>query len=152
MTQRRVSFWKWLLVIPLAVSIVVALVGGVYVFNGLSATGWQKTEATIVETGFPLKYEFTVDGKRHEGSALRHSFMNPSDEDLKKHYPLGKQVTVYYAPSEGKYLSVLEPGFHFDTVLVTLLALVFAFLWWRGMRPATEPPAETSESEPPANE
>lgn len=152
MTQPKSSPWRWLLVLPLAISIVVALIGCVYFFNGVSATGWEKAEATIVESGFPLKYEFTVDGKRHEGSVVSHSFLNPSAEELKKRYPVGQQVTVYYAPSEGTYLSVLEPGFHIDSILVTVLALVFAFLWWKGMRPSTQrQEQETRESEPADN-
>ena len=151
MTQPKSNPWRWLLVLPLAISVVVALIGCVYVFNGVSATGWKKTEATIVESGFPLKYEFTVDGKRHTGSVVSHSFINLSDEELQRRYPVGQQVTVHYAPSEDTYLSVLEPGFHIDSILVTLLALVFAFLWWKGMRPSRQPPEqETRESEPPA--
>jgi hypothetical protein len=151
MTERQPTRRRWLLLIPLAGSIVVAMIGGVYIFNGLSATAWEKTEATILESGFPLKYEFTVDGKRHHGSVVRHSFMNPSDDDLLEQYPVGKQVTVYYAPSEGTYLSVLEPGFHVDTVLVTLLAMVMFFLCWRWFRPAAVPREEQQNSEPPAD-
>lgn len=151
MTERQPTRWRWLLLIPLAASIVVAMIGGVYVFNGLAATAWEKTDATILESGFPLKYEFTVSGNRHKGSVVRHSFMNPSDEDLLEQYPVGKRVTVYYAPSEGTYLSVLEPGFHVDTVLVTLLAMVMFFLCWRWFRPAPGRRENQQASEPPAN-
>lgn len=152
MPDHKLSPWRWLLVLPLAISIVVALVGGVYVFNGLAASGWETAEGTIVESGFPLKYEFTVDDERHEGSVLRHTFLNPSEKELKEQYPVGETVTVYYAPSEGTYLTVLEPGFHIDSILVTVLALVFAFLWWKGLRPGSDRQQEKNESEPPADE
>lgn len=150
MTLPKTSPWRWLLLLPLAASLVVALIGLVYTFNGLAAAGWEQAEATIVESGFPLKYEFTADGKRHEGSVVRHSFMNPSDEDLMEQYPVDKQVTVYYAPSDGQYLSVLEPGFHVDTLLVTLLAMVMFFLCWRWFRRPPGRREEPQNSEPPA--
>lgn len=152
MNQQKISVWRWLLVIPLAASILVALFGCVYIYNGLAAARWDKTEGTIVESGFPLKYEFTADGKSHTGSVVSHSFVTPSEEQLKQLYPVGKKVAVYYAPSEGTYLSVLEPGFHFDSILLTVLALVFAFLWWKGMRPERKKQQANEASNPPAAE
>lgn len=138
MPEKPPSSWRWLLLIPLAAALLVAVIGGVYISNGLAATRWSTTEGTIVESGFPLKYEFTVDGKRHEGSELSHSFVNPPANEMSARYPVGQNVTVHYATSEGTYLSVLEPGFHFDTILVTVLSMVFAFLFWKGLRPPAD--------------
>ena len=123
------------LLLPLVTSVFVFGVGATYIFNGLAASTWDTVEGEIVEAGFPTNYMFVAEGERIVSSSVRHSFKSPSATALAARYPVGSRVNVYFCNSDGTVLSVLEPGLHWDSLCVTILALVVAVFSWRGFRP-----------------
>ena len=132
---RITKYIRYALLLPLVIFSILSGIGVVYIFNGLAARTWDVTQARIVETGFPVTYEFMDQNERVLSTTIRHSFISSSAETLAERYPVGSAVEVRYSKSDGTILSVLEPGFHFDSACFTLLFLALAWLCWRGFRP-----------------
>lgn len=128
--------FRWLLAIPLLLAVGLVVMGAVLSFNGIAAGTWDQSEATIKRSGRDLTYQFTAEGEQATGHTLRHSFLMPTDEEIEQRYPPGAVVTVRHASSDGLRLSVLEPGFHWDTAMIAVVSLWVMVACWKRMKPA----------------
>jgi len=129
---------RYALLVPLAVFVFLSANGIVYMVNGLAASSWSETDATVIRTGSSIEYEFEADGRRIVRSTIRHSFVSQSAETLAKRYPVGSSVKVRHSESDGTILSVVEHGLHWDAVWITLVSMLLATICWRGFQPATK--------------
>ena len=135
MVTRITKYLRYGLLLPLVVFSILSGIGVVYIFNGFAANTWDTTQGRIVQTGFPVTYEFSDQNNRIRRETIRHSFISSSAEALAARYPVGTSVEVRYCVSDGTVLSVLEPGIHLDSACLTLLFLVLAWLYWKGFQP-----------------
>ena len=140
------AFCLWM-----AISISVALVAAWR--QARESTGWPKAPGRMLsgtidhpthrprDYTLQFRYEFTVDGRRHEGTQINAGDVMDTGRfaELQDRYAAGRMVSVAYDPSEPSR-SVLEPGvtpghrflFLVPPVLYGMAAL-FGWAAWRGV-------------------
>lgn len=139
-------FCLWI-VVPMSVTLTSAW------FQARASVDWPKVPGRMISGSIdhPLhqprnytlqfRYEFTVDGKRHEGTRINAGDVMDTSRfaELQERYAAGRVVSVAYDPADPSR-SVLEPGvtpghrfLFLAPPVIYGLAVLFGWVAWRGV-------------------
>ena len=133
--QSRSRWEACLMTSPFILGGAVALLFGIRnLWLALESPAWPTVPGVILisqlehreEYTFPkIEFRYVVDNRRMQGSDVGYGVVTNVQraQGLLLKYPIGKEVSVYYQPSNPDH-SVLEPGFHYGGLLLPLLGLL----------------------------
>ena len=133
-------------------SLITLIFDGMLVFNGyrqMKATGFPVVTGTITHSevtvhhgddsttyGIDVKYDYEVAGGQYEGTQYRYGQMSSSDNwarTVVDSLPVGKEVDVYYnptEPSDSVLVVGVQPGDYFLALFLTPFNLVMLGGWY----------------------
>jgi hypothetical protein len=125
------------------VAIATAVLPFIFLFQGLVSLGWPTTQATVVDSGPPVKFEYEViaDGRtyRLRGEGEKYSLIISSKESCRARYPVGRRITIHHDfYDENAHESTIVAGPGWDVVVIIILAACVAVYAWRRFK-ATNP-------------
>ncbi len=114
---------------------VLILVGIRNLWLAQNSTAWPTVQGVILvselkyddeTTEAKIEYEYVVNSRRMEGKGVSYGDYGSSDSrharDILLKFPKGKEVLIYYQPSNPER-SVLEPGFNYGCLGLPLIGL-----------------------------
>jgi len=121
--------------------ILTGLYGANLLYTGWSSAQWPTAPGKMLysqahegrNAGTTMWYEYVVDGKRYVTGQYRTGGNGtPFDSearDVAKRYPVGREVTVYYRPSDPS-VAVLQPGAYYRLYVVPAIGAFLLMVAW----------------------